>query len=130
MSPAILLITHEKLGACMSQIACKLMNCDKSKPHLIEVPDKCNPDDILEQARLLVNKLDQGGGLVILTDIYGSTPSNIAHKLINDNVRVITGLNLPMLIRVMNYSENSLDEIIEKAVSGGRDGIVLSGKQS
>jgi PTS system ascorbate-specific IIA component len=128
MSPAILLITHEKLGSCIAQIACKLLNCEKSKPHLIEVPDKSNPDNILEQAKSLVSDIDQGGGVIILTDIYGSTPSNIAQKLVNKNVRVITGLNLPMLIRVMNYSEDTLDVIVDKAVSGGIDGIMLSKK--
>ena len=63
--------------------------------------------------------------VLVLTDLYGSTPSNIAcrlHRL--SNVRVVSGINLPMLIRVLNYPDLDLDELAHKALTGGRDGVL------
>jgi PTS system ascorbate-specific IIA component len=57
--------------------------------------------------------------------MYGSTPSNIACRLhAQANVRVVGGINLPMLVRILNYPRLSLDELVDKAVSGGRDGVL------
>ena len=71
------------------------------------------------------HKLDHGQGVLILTDIYGSTPSNIACALsTKENVRIISGINLPMLIRVLNYPNLELDELVLKAISGGQEGIM------
>ena len=66
-----------------------------------------------------------GDGVLVLTDLYGSTPSNIACKLRrHGHVRVVSGVNLPMLIRVLNYPDLDLDSLKEKALSGGRDGVL------
>jgi mannose PTS system EIIA component len=83
-----------------------------------------DPDQQLERAQQYLQQLEQGDGVLILTDLYGSTPSNIACKLRNDKVAVITGLNLPMLIRVLNYPALNLHELAEKATGGGREGII------
>ena len=65
---------------------------------------------------------------MVLTDLFGATPSNIASKLQKkqekDEICIVTGLNLPMLIRVMNYATLTLGELREKAVSGGKDGVI------
>ena len=60
----------------------------------------------------------------VLTDMYGSTPSNIACRLTGTHTKVVAGINLPMLIRVLNYPRLTLTELAEKALSGGRDGIM------
>jgi PTS system ascorbate-specific IIA component len=61
--------------------------------------------------------------------MYGSTPSNIANRLMKrPEVSVISGISLPMLIRVMNYPKLSLPELINKALTGGHDGILLCGE--
>ena len=74
----------------------------------------------------ILDQLDEGDGVLVLTDAYGSTPSNIACRLgARRQVAVVTGLNLPMLLRVLNYPALPLDELKEKAVSGGRDGVLL-----
>jgi PTS system ascorbate-specific IIA component len=75
-----------------------------------------------------VEQLDQGDGVLVLTDIYGSTPSNIAsHLSSRPGVQVVAGLNLPMLLRVLNYARLDLATLAEKAVSGGREGVVYFG---
>jgi PTS system ascorbate-specific IIA component len=73
-----------------------------------------------------VAALDDGDGVLVLTDMYGSTPSNVASSLgREDRVVVVAGLNLPMLVRVLNYPEDSLSALAEKAVSGGNRGILI-----
>ena len=82
--------------------------------------------------RLLAD-LDDGDGVLILTDIYGATPSNIACALHSGGgSRVVSGLNLPMLIRAFNYPDDDLTGLVERAREGGTRGIhihTLAGNQ-
>ena len=74
----------------------------------------------------MLASVNDGNGVLIFTDMYGSTPSNIANSFENlDDIEVIAGINLPMFIRVLNYSSLTLSEMTEKALSGGHDGIIL-----
>ena len=74
----------------------------------------------------MVNELDTGDGVLILTDLCGATPSNIACRLSHlQHVKVVVGLNMPMLLRILNYPNLSLEEMAEKAVDGGRQGVML-----
>ena len=67
----------------------------------------------------------------MLTDLYGSTPSNIAASLASrGKVRIVSGLNLPMLVRVLNYPGDDLPSLADKAMSGGNRGILLCGARS
>ncbi|VAW87539.1 PTS system, mannose/fructose/sorbose family, IIA component, partial [hydrothermal vent metagenome] len=70
-------------------------------------------------------------GILVLTDMYGSTPSNIANLLLDDErIKTIAGLNLPMLIRLFNYPRLSRDKLLEKAVDGGREGVLSWERES
>jgi PTS system ascorbate-specific IIA component len=71
--------------------------------------------------------LDQGEGVLVLADLYGATPCNIGLSLgaLGVKLRCVSGLNLPMLLRVLNYSEKSLPELAEIAATGGRGGIFI-----
>ena len=72
-----------------------------------------------------LHEIDQGDGTLILTDMYGSTPSNIACGASErHDIRIISGLNLPMLIRVLNYPHLNLNELEQKAITGGQDGVI------
>ncbi|MGI9227163.1 MAG: PTS sugar transporter subunit IIA [Gammaproteobacteria bacterium] len=125
MAVSLLTITHGRVGhellATAESMLSKLpLRCDS-----LSVSDTCNPDDLLDQAKNLCAELDDGDGILVLTDIFGSTPSNICNKLNSvGNTHIIAGMNLPMLIRVMNYPNLSLNELVEKAISGGHDGII------
>ena len=80
---------------------------------------------LLPQARALVKELDEGSGVLILTDMYGGSPSNIAAKLVvPGKVEAVAGVNLPMLIRALTYRDKSMDMMITKAVSGGCEGVL------
>ena len=130
MSVGILIITHGEMAqqlilTATSTLGGKLpLDC-----RALSVSPSCNPDNSLNKAQSLLDDLMSDDGVLILTDIYGSTPSNIANHFEKlDNISVIAGINLPMLIRILNYPALSLPEMTEKALSGGHDGIMLCDK--
>lgn len=85
------------------------------------------PEQLAQSLRQRLAQLDQGQGVLILADIYGATHTNVACTLLKKNrVELIAGLNLPMLIRVLNYRNLNFPELIAKAVSGGTEGIVCA----
>jgi PTS system ascorbate-specific IIA component len=126
MPVGLILITHQNLGETLLQTARSMLG---------ELPDACealamsqtdDPDVIEAKARRRLEFLDSGEGVLILTDMFGSTPANVAGRLARDRQhRVIAGVNLPMLVRVLNYRDLSLTELVNKALSGGHDGILL-----
>jgi PTS system mannose-specific IIA component len=125
MSIGILVITHDRVGRSLVDTATATLGFCPLDTGVIEVAPDCDPDALLARAQRAAQRLDQGDGVLVLTDVYGSTPSNIACSLLKaEHVRVVAGVNLPMLLRVFNYALLSLDELGEKALSGGRDGIV------
>lgn len=127
MPVGILVVTHGNLGREM--IATARSTLGGTLPlasKVLSVSQDCDPDKLTEKGLEYARALDSGDGVIVLTDMFGSTPSNIANRLAQQqNVRVLSGINLPMLIRIYNYAKDPLDTLIEKAVSGGRDGCML-----
>ena len=83
------------------------------------------PETLMRALRPYVERLDSGDGVIMLADIYGATHINAACRLLQPNrVELIAGVNLPMLIRILNYRTLALPEVVDKALSGGREGIV------
>jgi PTS system ascorbate-specific IIA component len=130
MTIGLLIITHEDIGKQMITAAKVTLNDQLPlKCETLSVHPDCNPDDVSLQANTLIDSLDSGSGVLVLTDIYGSTPSNIANRCDQSpNIKVVAGLNLPMLFRILNYAQLELNEIVDKALSGGHDGIFLCEK--
>ena len=84
-----------------------------------------DPLDILPMARLLLKEVDDGEGVLIMTDILGATPANLVLKLlIPGRVEGIAGVNMPMLLRALTYRKNGMETLLQKAISGGHDGVV------
>lgn len=121
----ILLITHGTLGESLIHCASHVLNKRPPRLKQLSITAQDDPYNLLPQARTLVKELDDGDGVLILTDMYGGSPANIGAKLITPGkVEGVAGVNLPMLIRVLTYRDKSLQTIITKAVSGGCDGVV------
>lgn len=126
MSVSLLIVAHAPLGSAILEVVVGTLGTNPMHTEVQDIERDCEPDAVRRKTRRLVEELDDGDGVLVLTDIYGSTPSNIACALLDKpNVRIVTGLNVPMLIRVMNYARLDLDALTEKAVSGGHDGVGL-----
>ena len=98
-------------------------------PALVAFPVRYDmpPDELGLALGKAIRAVDSGEGVLILADIYGATHINVACRLLERNrIELVTGLNLPMLIRVLNYRDQPLHELIEKALSGGMEGIVCA----
>ena len=127
MSVGVLLLTHETMGAALVNAAHHVLWKFPLPLQVLEVPANAELDAALHEASLQARKLDAGEGVLVLSDLYGSTPCNIAHKLggLGFRTHCVSGLNLPMLLRVLNYPEQDLDQLAQTAASGGRGGICI-----
>lgn len=85
------------------------------------------PEALAEMIARRVQQLDQGDGVLILADVFGTTHTNLACRLLKrGHIELITGANLPMLLRVLNYRHLRMDDLIDRALSGGCGGIVCA----
>ena len=126
MSVGLLLITHEGIASNLLSTAKKMLGICPLATRALEVPLDASPEEIISQAQTYIEMLDQGNGVLILTDLYGSTPSNVGSKLlVNSGLKLVAGLNLPMLVRLLNYPQLDLEEMTKKALTGGKDGIMI-----
>lgn len=126
MTIAILLVTHRGIGSALQTAALQMMGGTLPVPvEVIEVPGNADTDMLRDQAHALLNRL--GDSVLVMTDIYGSTPANIAVSLGRPaGVSVITGVNLPMLVRALNYAQEPLADVTDKALEGGLRSIFLA----
>lgn len=121
----ILIIAHGTLGESLIHSATHVMG--GRPPQLLQIGVSMHDDPavVLPQAIKLTRGLDQGGGVLVLSDVYGATPSNIASKLlIPGKVEGVAGVNLPMLVRALTYRNESLKTVVAKAISGGVEGVM------
>ena len=122
----ILIITHGSLGESLIQCICHVLNKRPAQLAQLGVCAEDDPLDLLPYAQQLLSLIDDGNGVLVLTDVFGATPSNIAMKLLQPGrVEVVSGVNVPMLLRILTYREkNDLETLIKKAVAGGCEGIL------
>lgn len=101
-----------------------------ARPTALEIQsiDYHQSQEALTQAlTVLIQKIDQGDGVLILADIYGSSHTNAACRLlVPGRVELVSGVNLPMLVRVLNYRNLSMEKLLGKAQTGGTEGIVCA----
>lgn len=121
----LFLITHATYGESLIQCACHVLNRRPPQIAQLGVAIQDDPLDILPLARQMLGLVDTGEGVLVMTDVYGATPSNIALKLLEPGrIEGIAGVNLPMLLRALTYREKDMNTLLTRAVSGGRDGVL------
>ena len=121
----ILLITHGSYGEALVQNACHVLNKRPVQLNQLGVAAQDDPLDLLPLARQMLNLVDNGAGVLVLTDIFGATPANLALKLLEPGrVEGIAGVNLPMLMRALTYRERGMETLLTRAIAGGRDGVL------
>ena len=129
MSVALLLITHDNVGQSIFTAASNMLGNSPIHCNNLVISPQMDIEQGYLQAEKLYHKLNEGDGVLVITDIYGSTPSNIATRLLKQHFKqqivIVTGLNLPMLVRVMNYAHLNLSELAKKAGSIANDSIFV-----
>jgi len=121
----ILVVSHEPLGTAL--IHCTRHIFGRMPPQLAAldvIPDE-DPAAALAGARELMSRINDGSGVLVLTDIYGATPSRIAGQLAEPHrVLVIAGVNLPLLVKALYNRRVPLDELTELLSASARNAIV------
>ena len=121
----ILIVAHGAFGEALIHSASHVLGKRPLRVRQVGVTVHDDPEAILPQARDLVRQLDEGDGVLVLTDIFGATPGNIALQLlVPGRVEGISGVNLPMLVRALTYRDQGLPITVEKALSGGAEGVI------
>jgi len=121
----ILIVAHGAVGEALIHSASHVLGRRPLRVRQVGITVHDDPEAMLPQAQDLVQQLDEGDGVLVLTDIYGATPGNIALRLLKPGrVEGIAGVNLPMLVRALTYREQGLAVAVEKALSGGHEGVI------
>lgn len=121
----VLLITHGTLGEALVQCVSHVMNRRPAQLMQLGISGQDDPLDVLPLARRLVELVDSGDGVLILTDILGATPANTAARLLEPGrVEGIAGVNVPMLLRALTYRGQGMEVLLKKTVAGACEGVV------
>lgn len=123
----LLLVMHGKLGRCLLDTLIDTMGPLPMVADVLEIRRVQAHEVLIRQGQLMLDNINQGSGVLVLTDAYGSTPSNIANKLVatRSSSVAVSGTNLPMLMRVYNYASQPLEKLAALAVEGGQRGVML-----
>jgi PTS system ascorbate-specific IIA component len=121
----ILIVTHGEIGTSLLDSASQILGSRPPQVATLSVWRQDDPDDLVLRARELMEQIDAGKGVLILTDLFGATPGNVVSKLLDDGrVEGVSGVSLPMLLRVFTSRNGSLAGAVQRALSGGSEGLV------
>lgn len=123
----VLIVTHGEIGTALLASASQILGGAPAQVLTLSVWRQDDPDDLVLRARELLERLDAGDGVLVLTDIFGATPGNVVSRLLDDgHVEGVSGVSLPMLLRVITGRDgsNKLRGAVQRAISGGAEGVV------
>jgi len=125
MPVGVITVTHGRIGTEVVEVAATILGTPALPIHQFPFARSDDPEHLEDRLVESVQALDDGNGVLILTDLYGATPCNTAQRLSrNHRVRVLAGINLPMVLRVLNYASLDLEALSHRAAEGGRIGII------
>lgn len=125
MSIALVTITHDHIGEEIFDTACQILGEPSFRVRHVRFSPQDAPEDVEQSLVAAVEALDSGDGVLVLSDLYGSTPCNVARRLPpGHEVQILSGINLPMVLRVLNYAHLELAELAGRAADAGRLGVV------
>ena len=126
----ILVVAHNALGESLVDCVRHVLGRTPENVRVLSVYADDDPQQKLAEGHQLVQELDRGNGVLILADIFGATPSNVARRLCREeHIMGVAGVNLPMLLRVVCHPSKNMPELAELALEGGRDCIVKMGEE-
>ncbi len=119
----ILLLTHAPLGQAFIAAATHVFRASPAQVEAIDVIADQNPDEVRTLAQAAIARVNDGSGVLVITDVVGGTPANCTLQLcVPGEVEVIAGISLPMLLRAITYRHDTLDIVLEMALAGGQNG--------
>ena len=125
----VLIVTHGDIGTALLQSASQILGGEQPQVATLSVWRQDDPDDLVLRARELLEQIDAGDGVLVLTDIFGATPGNVVSRLLEDGrVEGVSGASLPMLLRVLAGRDGThpvpLAVVVRRALTGGAEGVV------
>jgi mannose PTS system EIIA component len=121
----VLIVTHGEIGTALLESASQILGARPERVATLSVWRQDDPQDLVERAHELLGELERGDGVLILTDIFGATPGNVVSKLLRDGrIEGVSGVSLPMLLRVLTGRNGNLGGAVQRALSGGAEGLV------
>ena len=121
----VLIVTHGDIGTSLLTSASQILGAPQEQVATLSVWRADDIDDLVLRARELIEGLDAGNGVIVLTDIFGATPGNVVSRLLEDGrIEGVSGVSLPMLLRVLTGRNGSLAGAVQRALSGGTEGLV------
>lgn len=127
MAVGVLLITHPGIGDALRAVAQRMLGRLPLRVECLDVDFDADLQQLLPVASRVLRTLDEGDGVLVLTDLFGASPSNFAQRVssLGSPARRVSGLNLPMLVRTLNYADRPLDNLTEMAAAGGKLGVIV-----
>ena len=120
----LFIIAHAPLASALRQCVLHVFPDNPAGVVALDVQPNMPPEETLAQARILFAQMGTSHALV-MADLFGATPFNVAQKLVDGvNSKLITGINLPMLLRAVSYRQEPLDQLVERALAGATQGIL------
>ena len=121
----VLIVTHGEIGTALLASANQILGGAPPQVVTLSVWRHDDPDDLVLRANELMEQIDAGDGVLVLTDIFGATPGNVVSRLLDDGrIEGVSGVSLPMLLRVLTGRNGSLAGAVGRALSGGSEGVV------
>lgn len=122
----VLIVTHGPLGGDLIDALAHVLGSRPQSVEALDVSSRAEPGDVQSAITRRMQMLDTGNGVLVLTDIYGATPSNcVCRALAPGHAAGVTGVNLPMLLKVMTYRALPLGQLAAMAAAGGQEGISI-----
>ncbi len=121
----ILIVAHGSLADSLVECATHVLGQRPTGLATLDFTGHADPDERQKALQARLSQLDQGHGILVLTDVYGATPSNTLCRLLEPaHIEGVSGVNLPMLLKALNYRDAlPLPQLIERIVEGGRNSI-------
>jgi PTS system ascorbate-specific IIA component len=121
----VLIVTHGEIGTALLHSASQILGSPPPQVATLSVWRQDDPDDLVLRAQELLHGIDDGDGVLVLTDIFGATPGNVVSRLLQDGrVEGVSGVSLPMLLRVVTGRNGAVGAAVQRALSGGAEGVV------
>jgi PTS system mannose-specific IIA component len=128
--PGLLIIAHMPLATALKSVALHAFPDCSRRLEALDVPADMPPEDIEAAARAMLAQVRNPDAL-ILTDVFGATPCNVSQRVASQlsatsgaQVRVIAGVNVPMLWRSLSYADDNLDTLVSRALAGATQGVM------